>query len=187
MTLEINLWPLTAWTYEDFHIISINQVWLKWDFNFSNEAIFTFSAYLTSWPQMTFDLGTWPLTAWTYEGSLIISINQVWLKSDFNFSNEAIFTFLAYLTTWPQMTFDLDIWPLRGHNNYGLGVWEKITVLEKTYFQMRSSFNIFSVPCYFLLNIGTQIIFDLLSFKLFKCISFYFPLTILGDFRTFFF
>ena len=25
------------------------------------------------------------------------------------FSNEAIFTFLAYLTTWSQMTFDLDI------------------------------------------------------------------------------
>ena len=26
---------------------------------------------------MIFDLGTWPLTAWTYEGSHIISINQV--------------------------------------------------------------------------------------------------------------
>ena len=69
--------------------------------------IFTFSAYLTTWPQMTFDLGTWPLTAWTYEGSHIIPINHVWLKSDINFSNEAIFTFSAYLTTWSQMTFDL--------------------------------------------------------------------------------
>ena len=72
----------------------------------------TFSAYLTFWPQMTFDLGIWPLTAWTYQGSHIISINQVWFKLDFNFSNEAIFTFSAYLTTWPQlwpwyMTFDL--------------------------------------------------------------------------------
>ena len=107
-------WPLTlicdlliAWTYEGSHIISINQVWLQSDFNFSNEAIFTFSAYLTTWPQMTFDLGILPLTAWTYEGSHIISINQVWFQSDFNFSNEATFTFSAYLTTWPQMTFDL--------------------------------------------------------------------------------
>ena len=67
MTSELDLWPLTQWTYEGFHIISINQVWFKSDFNFSNEAIFTFSAYLTTWPQITFDLGTWPLTAWTYE------------------------------------------------------------------------------------------------------------------------
>ena len=27
-----------------------------------------------------------------------------------NFSNEAIFTFSAYHTTWPQITFDLDMW-----------------------------------------------------------------------------
>ena len=78
----------------------------KSDFIFSNEAIFTFSAYLTTWSQMTFDLGIWPLTTWTYEGSHIISINQVLFQSDFNFSNKAIFTFLTYLTTWPQMTFD---------------------------------------------------------------------------------
>ena len=37
---------------------------------------------------------------------ILISINQVWFKSDFNFSNEAIFTFPAYLTTWPD-----DLWP----------------------------------------------------------------------------
>ena len=30
------------------------------------------------WPQITFDLDLWPLTAWTYEVS--ISINQVWYK-----------------------------------------------------------------------------------------------------------
>ena len=112
MTFDLYLWPLTAWTYEGSHIISVNQVWFKSDFNFSNETIFTFSAYLTTWPQMTFDLGIWPLTTWTYEGSHIISINQVWCQSDFNFSNEATFTFSAYLTTWPQMTFDLSIWPL---------------------------------------------------------------------------
>ena len=71
---------------------------------------------------MTFDLGTWPLTAWTYEGSHIISINQVWFKSDFNFSNEAIFTFSAYLATWIQMTFDLDTWPLTSSTNKGFRV-----------------------------------------------------------------
>ena len=119
MTFDLGIWPLTAWTYEGSHIISINQVLFKSDINFSNEAIFTFSAYLTTWPKMTFDLGIWPSTAWTYEGSHIISINQIWFQSDFNFSNEATFTFLAYLTTWPQMTFDLDMWPLTSSTNEG--------------------------------------------------------------------
>ena len=59
-----------------------------------------------TWP---LNFGIWPLTPWTYEGSHILSMNQVWFQSDFNFSNKAIFTFLAYLTTWPQMTFDLGI------------------------------------------------------------------------------
>ena len=31
----------------------------------------------------------------------------IWFKSDFYFSNETIFTFLAYLTTWPQDA----LWP----------------------------------------------------------------------------
>ena len=53
----------------------------------------------------------WSLTL-VCEGSHVISINQVWSKSDINFSNEANFTFSAYLTTWPQMTFDLGMWPL---------------------------------------------------------------------------
>ena len=64
-----------------------------------------FQPTLTTWPQMTFDLGIWPLTAWTYEGSHIISINQVWFQSDFNFSNEATFTFSAYNSTSD------DLWP----------------------------------------------------------------------------
>ena len=76
---------------------------------------FTFSGYLTSWPQMTFDFDLRPLTASTYEGFHIISINQVWFKSDFNFSNEAIFTLSYNLTSddfWPwYMTFDcMNIW-----------------------------------------------------------------------------
>ena len=132
MTFDLDLWPLTAWTYEGFHIISINQVWFKSDFNFSNEAIFTFSAYLTTQPQMTFDLGTWSLTAWTYDGSHNVSINQVWFKLDFNFSNEAIFTFSAYLTTQPRMTFDLGTWSLTawtydGSHNVSINqVWFKL-------------------------------------------------------------
>ena len=118
--LQVDLrWPLTlicdlltAWTYEGSHIISINQVWFKSDFNFSNAVIFTFSVYLTTWPQITFDLGIWPLTTWTYASSHMTSINQVWFQSDFNFPNEAILTFSAYPTTWPQMTFDQDMWPM---------------------------------------------------------------------------
>ena len=92
----------------------INQVCFKSDFNFSNETIFTFSAYLTTWPPMTFDLVTWPLSAWTYEGSHIIPINQVWFTMDFNFSSKSKFTFstLSYNLTsddlWPwYMTLDL--------------------------------------------------------------------------------
>ena len=91
MTFDLRIWPLTTWTYEGSHIISINQVWFQSDFNFSNEATFTFAAYLTTWPQMTFDLGIWPLTAWTYEGSHIITINQVCYKIGFTESNAQIY------------------------------------------------------------------------------------------------
>ena len=97
---------------------SLVQIWLqlfKWD----HFHIFTFSAYLTTWPQITFDVGIWPLTAWTYEGSHILSINQVWFKSDFNFPNKATFTFSAHLTTWLQMNFDLDMWSLTSSTNEG--------------------------------------------------------------------
>ena len=79
MTFDIHLWPLTLWTCESFHIISImyhdspialctsrsrsriNQIWFQLDFlkfSFSNEVNFTFWAHLTTWPLMTFDLGT---------------------------------------------------------------------------------------------------------------------------------
>ena len=108
MTFDhMNIWQFPYYT---------NQVWFKSDFNFSTEAIFTFSAFHTTWPQMTFDLGTWPLTAWTYYGSHIITINQVWFQSNFIFSNEVTFIFSAYLITWPQMTFDLDMQPLTSTN-----------------------------------------------------------------------
>ena len=72
---------MTFWQHEHkgLHIISINQIWFKSYYNFSNEAMF--SDYLTTWPQITFDLGIWPLTTWRYKGSHIISINQVWFQS----------------------------------------------------------------------------------------------------------
>ena len=105
-TMQVNIWSRSP------SLVQVGLQLFKWDH-------FHISAYLTTWPQMTFDLGTWPLTAWTYESLHIISINQVWFKSDFNFSNKAIFTFLAYLTTWPQMTFDLDMWPLTSSTNEG--------------------------------------------------------------------
>ena len=107
MTFDLDLWPVTIRTYEGSHIISINQVWFKLHFNFSNETIFTFSAYLTTWPQMTYDLGIWPLTTWTYEGSHIISINQVWFQLDFQlfkWGHFYIFS-LSY-----NLTSD-DLWP----------------------------------------------------------------------------
>ena len=135
MTFDPGIWPLTAWTYEGSHILSINQVWFQSDFNFLHEATFTFSAYFKTWPQMTFDPGIWPLTAWTYEGSHVISINQVWFQSDFNFSNETIFTCSAYFTTWPQMTFDPGIWPLTAWTYEG----SHILSINQVWFQ--SDFN----------------------------------------------
>ena len=63
-----------------------------------------YSAYLITWTQMTFGLGMWPLTSWTYEGSHITSINQVWFQSDFMFSNE---------TNLKLSALQLDLrWPL---------------------------------------------------------------------------
>ena len=112
--LQVDLrWPLTlicdlltAWTFAGSHIISINQVWFQLAFNFSNESFFTFSAYLTAWPQMTFDLGIWPLTAWTYEGSHIIpSLVPIGLQL-FKWGHFHIFSLSS---KWPQMTFDLDV------------------------------------------------------------------------------
>ena len=116
MTFDLGIRPLTAWTYEGSHIISINQVWFKSDFNFSNEATLTFSACLTTWPQMTVDLGIWPLTAWTYEGSHIISINQVWFQSDFNFWPLSHFQPISQLIydLWPHQQMRvpmLHLWP----------------------------------------------------------------------------
>ena len=37
---DLGIWPLTAWTYEGCHILSIKQVWFQSDFNFSIETDF---------------------------------------------------------------------------------------------------------------------------------------------------
>ena len=70
-----------------------------------------FQGYLTSWPQITFDLDLWPLTAWTYEGFHIISINQVWFFQLFKWGHFHLFSLSYNLTSgdlWPwYMTFDL--------------------------------------------------------------------------------
>ena len=117
-------WPLTLicdlrpHKHEGFHIISINQVWFKSNFQlfkWGHFHIFSLSYNLTS-----DDLWPWYMTfAWTYEGSHIISINQVWFKSDFQLFKCDHFHIFSHHTTWPQMTFDLDTWPLISSTNEG--------------------------------------------------------------------
>ena len=84
----------------------------NWVSMYANESHLTYSGYLITWPQMTFDNDMWPLTSWTF-----------WFQSDSNFSNETNLTFAAYFTTWPQMTLFIfqnlrwtltlvcDLWP----------------------------------------------------------------------------
>ena len=43
---------------------------------FLHEVNFTFSAHFTTWPLMTFDLSIWPLTAWKYKESYIVSTRR---------------------------------------------------------------------------------------------------------------
>ena len=78
------------------------------------------------------DLWPWhiPLTPWTYKGSHV-PINQVWFQFNFNLSNEATFTFSAYLTTWNQMTFDLDMWPFNSSTNEGSHVASMILRVDR--------------------------------------------------------
>ena len=84
LQLDHDLWP---WYITDcmnicrftYYIKKLSLVQI--DFNFSNKVIVTFSPYLITWPQMTFDLHIWPLTLSTNEGSHVASITQLWLKS----------------------------------------------------------------------------------------------------------
>ena len=137
MTFDLSMWPLSSLTYEGLHVASMIQVWFQLDFNFWNETNFTFLAYFPTWPQVTFDLGMWPLSSLTYEGSHVASMIQVWFQLDFNFSNETNFTFLAYFPTWPQMTFDLSMWPLSSLTYEGSHVASMIQV----WFQLDFNFS----------------------------------------------
>ena len=68
-------------------------------------------ANLTFWPPMTFALGIWPLTAWTYIiKSHNTPINQVWFHSNFNFSYFSLSYNFTSDDLWPwYVIFDLII------------------------------------------------------------------------------
>ena len=83
---------------------SLVPIWLQF---------FKWGDFLHLQPILQLDL-RWPLTAWTYEGSHIISINQVWFQSDFNFfkwDHFRSFSLFYNLTSddlWPwYVTFDI--------------------------------------------------------------------------------
>ena len=79
------LWPwymtFDRMKNKGFHVVSINQVWFQSDFIFSYEATFTFPAYLTTKPQITFDLDMQLLTSPTNEGFHVASMTHLWSKS----------------------------------------------------------------------------------------------------------
>ena len=58
-------------------ILHLTQVWLQlviiWKRNGQNKKCIP---NITSWPQVTFDLGMWPLTSFTYEGFHIASTKK---------------------------------------------------------------------------------------------------------------
>ena len=122
---------LTAWTYEGSHIISLNQLWFQSDINFSNEAIFTLSAYLTTWPRMTFDLSMWPLTSSTNEGSHaapVSSFAPIGLQL-FNWGQFYIFSLSYNLTSYDLW---LCMWPLTSSTNEGSHVTPRTQVWLKS-------------------------------------------------------
>ena len=97
---------------------------------------------------MIFDLGIWPLTAWTYKGYLpyCISINKAWFQLDFNFSNEATCTFSVYLNCnltsdelWPWC----DLWP---HQQMRVPMLHNLTLVEIHYsmWKVEPNVNLFS-------------------------------------------
>ena len=57
---------------------------------------------------MTFDLNLLSITAWTYEGFYIISINQVRSKSDFQLFKWGNFHIFSQSYNLTQITFGLE-------------------------------------------------------------------------------
>ena len=113
-------WTSELWPHEHMKVHTLYQL-TKFGSNwtFSNEVNFTFWANLTPKPLMTFDLGIWPLTTWTYEGSHNYCINKpslalIWLQL-LKWGHSHIFSLSYNLTSndlWPwYMTFYLiNIW-----------------------------------------------------------------------------
>ena len=100
--LQVDLrWPLTlicdlltTWTHESSHIISINQIWFKSNFNFSNEAIFSLSYNLSSddlWPwYMTSDhMNIWRLPYYINKPSLVPIGFQLFKWGHFHIFNQS--------------------------------------------------------------------------------------------------
>ena len=79
MTLDLETWSLTSFTYKWTPVASLTQVWFQWDFTFSKETqIMKANIFHLTWPQMTLDLGMWHLTSLAYEGALL----HLWPKFD---------------------------------------------------------------------------------------------------------
>ena len=75
----------------------------NWTCNFSRK-LYQFYIFYLTWPQMTPDLGTWPLTSLTYKGTPTESLTQVRFQSDFDFSKETQITKTnIFHLTWPQI------------------------------------------------------------------------------------
>ena len=81
-----DLWPqYVTWTSSTMNVPMLylwtKFKWFQSDFNFSKETQITkTNIFHLTWPQMTLDLGMWPLTSLTYEGTPIVSLTQVWYK-----------------------------------------------------------------------------------------------------------
>ena len=105
--------------YLYFHLLYICIHGRFWEHNNGSNWISTFQMRPFSHfqPILQLDL-RWPLTLvhdlWLHEHMKVHIYQQTKFGSNrtSTFLNETIFTFSAYLTTWPQMTFDVDIWPL---------------------------------------------------------------------------
>ena len=74
--------------------------------------LYRFYIFYLTWPQMTLDLITWPLTSLTYKGTPTASLTQVWFQTDLNFSKATqIRKPNVFYLTWPQIILDLGMWP----------------------------------------------------------------------------
>ena len=126
MTFDcMNIWQFPYYINKP-SLVPIRLQLFKW----GHFHIFSLSYNLTSddlWPwYMTFDhMNIWQSPyhrpyQYTKFGSNQTSTFQMKLLSHFQpFQMRLTFTFSAYLATWPQMIFDLDMWPLTSSTDEG--------------------------------------------------------------------